>query len=857
MTKRFFFSNMPALPGGRVYLERPHIDGLLEDAVRNPLVMVVAGAGYGKTEAVYSFLKKYNAVTTWIQLSRRDNLASRFWENYTYTLSLSNGPLAARLREAGFPETESQFDRYLSLIENDAPPHARHIFVFDDFHLTENSSVLRFVERSVNVPLPGVTTMILSRKDPPIDMIGLFSKGLVAGVSEEDLRFTEDEMLRFFTMQGIQLSPQALSTIYANTEGWAFAINLAGLALKKKPMHEDYAISLMRLNVFRLIRSEVFSGLSKELQKLLVSLSLIDHLSLEFVRELAPDKKLLTELAGLGTFIRYDAWLDVYRIHHLFLEYLSRKQDMLTEDEKRDIYLKAADWCVKNNYKLDAISYCEKAGAYDRIVDIVYMFQLMLPNRTALFLLELFKKIPQEAYDKNDLLYLLYARFLTSLGMFDRAIPELKAIIARFETRPVTPASSRVLSGLYNNLGFMYYLNCTNTCDYDFLHYFEKGAHYFFMNKYTVEGPVRNLSVGAYACKVSSPEKGHIERFIETIAASEPLVCSTMNGCTAGLTDLVRAEAAYFRSDVKNCEQFAWRSLYRARENRQHEIENRALFLLLRVALAAGNYAGIQTLCKQLELQLDRADYIDRYTLRDTVMGWYYIAIRQIGRVPRWLKNGFDKSDINSLMQGLENIVKARHYLAEKRYHALLPFLEGEENKYGLKAFLYGKIEMKVLEAVCRYHLRERKEALEAFAAAYDVAQPNGLDMFFIEQGNDMRTLAGAALKDKNCAIPRSWLENIRSRSATYAKKLAWVIAACREENHAENDVQLTSREMEMLTDLFQGLSRTEIALSHGLSINTVKATLGTLYAKLGAEDAEDAVRIATSLKLRPAKPAL
>jgi LuxR family maltose regulon positive regulatory protein len=848
MSKRFFYSNT-ANSRDR-WLERPRINDLLESALCKLLVVVVAGAGYGKTEAVSSFLKKYDAVTTWIQLSGRDNLASRFWENYTYTISLYDTKLAAELAETGFPETRSQFDRYLNIIEDETSPHVKYTLVFDDFHLIEAPVVSRFVERSIDSARPGSTTIILSRREPSIDTIGLYAKGLVASVGEEDLRFTEDEMLSYFHMRGIRPSPEAVHTLYASTEGWVFAINLVGLALKKRPSNENLALSAMKLNIFRLIENEVFFGMSMELQKLLVSLSLIDHFSSDLVRELAPDEKLLMELSRVGMFIRYDTWLNGYRIHHLFLDYLSRRRDMLTGDERRGIYRKAADWCVRNNYKLDAIRYCEKAGDYGRIVEIVYMLQLMLPNRTALFLLELFKRIPKEEYDKNDLLYLLYARFLTNLGMFDEAVSAQKAIIEKFEALPVSPSSCRVLFGVYNNLGFMYYLNCMYTQDYDFLRYFEKSSHYYPLSGHTVKGPVTNLSVGSYACRINSPEKGHIEKFIEVIAASEPLVLTTMNGCTAGLTDLLMGEVTYFRADLKNCEKFLWKSLFKAREKKQYEIENRALFFLLRVALAAGNYPRIQDLCVQMERQLDEADYINRHTLYDIVTGWYYITIRQSGRAARWLKNDFDKSDINFLMHGLENIVKARYSLAEKRYHILLAFIEGREDKYGLKSFLYGKIEMKVLEAICRYHLRERKEALSALSAAYDLACPNGLDMFFIEQGSEMRTLTSAALKDQNCAIPGQWLENIRSRSTTYAKKLTSVISAYREDNHLEDEIQLTGRETEILLDLSHGLSRSEIAVSHDLSINTVKAALQTLYAKLGAGDAADAIRIATSLKL-------
>ncbi|MDR1622134.1 MAG: LuxR C-terminal-related transcriptional regulator [Synergistaceae bacterium] len=853
MLRRFFYSNTPTILDTSTYLERPHVHKLLEKAIQKPLVVVVAEAGYGKTEAVYSFLKGYNAATTWMQLSRRDNLGSRFWENYTHTIALYNESLAAKLSEHGFPETESQAAKYLTLTENEIARNARYVFVFDDFHLIEDRSVLWFIERAIYTlytPLPNVTTILISRNEPAINTIGLFSKGLCTRINEEDLRFSGHEIWNYLQMQGIKPSRQIASDIYDRTEGWAFAVSLAGLLLKKKPIYDHYALSALELNIFKLIESEIFSGISSELQKFLVKLSLVERLSLDFVKRLSPGKNLMEEAVKASAFIRYDAYLNEYRIHHLFLEYLTRKQALLTEDEKRTVYAEAALWCFDNNYKMDTISYCEKIGDYDKIVEIVYMFQLMLPHNTALYLLEVLERIPQDAYEKNYILYLLHARFLAGLGRFGEAISEFEAIIEKFEALPSSPLSCRVLCGTYNNLGFAYYCNCMHKPNYDFGIYFEKSDGYYPLSGHTVRGPVTNLSVGSYACRVGSPEKGHLEKFVEAVAASVPHVSRTMAGCSYGLDDLVRAEVAYFKSDVKSCEKFAWQSLYKAREKGQYEIENRALFFLLRVALAAGNYGKIQELLGQLELQLDQTDYTNRSTLYDIVTGWYYVTIRQTGQVANWLKDDFDKSDINFLMHGLENIVKAKHYLLEKRYHALLAFLKSQEKEYGLGAFLFGKIGLKVVEAICRYYVREKEEAMKAFEAAYDFASPNSLDMLFIEEGNNMRTLTSSAMRSNNCAIPRQWLEKIHKKSAAYAKKLAYVISEYENDKHLGGDIHLTVKERAILTDLYQGLSRTEIAINRNLSVNTIKADLQMIYTKLGAADGADAVRIARSLGL-------
>jgi len=85
------------------YFERPRLNTIFMEAVKHPLVVVCAGAGYGKTSAVHDFLREYEASTIWIQLSERDNVGQRYWENYVHTLMPLNEPFAEAVNKLGFP----------------------------------------------------------------------------------------------------------------------------------------------------------------------------------------------------------------------------------------------------------------------------------------------------------------------------------------------------------------------------------------------------------------------------------------------------------------------------------------------------------------------------------------------------------------------------------------------------------------------------------------------------------------------------------------------------------------------------------------------------------------------------------
>ncbi|MDR1287620.1 MAG: LuxR C-terminal-related transcriptional regulator [Treponema sp.] len=871
MPEWLFHSNMPIASGNQIYLERPRVNRLLEKAVQNPVVIVNAGAGYGKTQAVYSFVRNYGARICWMQMSERDNIGKRFWESFIAGISVGNKEAAARLANVDFPETERKLNQYMVIPREETRTDVKYIFVYDDFHLVHDKAVLRFLERSITTPFPSITSILISRTEPPIDLSKLSSGGLVGRITEDELRFGREEMVEYFRIQNIQPPPQTVSSIYYDTEGWAFAIHLAGLSLKNAP-GTPYVPHAMRTNIFRLIESEIISVISPALRKFLIKLSLVEHLAPDLIREIAAGPQaaaesmaaggdaaggdaagegLLQELGQIVSFIRFDGYQNAYRIHHLFLEYLSGKQGELSEKEKRKVYQKAAAWCAANNQKLDAINYYEKAGDYERLIGVVESMSAILPNRTARMLLEIMERAPAEIYDRIATAQVIRTGLYLTLEMFDKSREELFAVIARLETVPPSPAVYRTLTGCYNLLGFIGMNTCSFTRDYDYVHYFEKARQYYEFDQFKVGPPISIIALSSYLCRVNSEEAGEMERYIAAISASVPYTSVTFGGCALGMDDLCRGELAFFRGSMAEAEQYVFKALADAREGLQYEIEHRALFYLLRINLARGNYGAIDDILRQLEARLAEERYPTRFINYDIITGWYYAHTGQTDRLAPWLKNDFEESDLNTIVFGLEVLVKVKYHFAERRYPAALAVLESRGTKSSFWDFVLGRIEKKVLEAVCRYQLRNRAAAFAALETAYTLARPNALFMPFTEMGKDMRALADAALKDGVPAIPRDWLEAVRRNASAYAKKLFIVSKRYRPEEPQKGTARqgggLSRREAEILANLAQGMTQAEIAGLSSLSVNTVKSVIRNIYSKLGAINKADAVRIAVS----------
>jgi LuxR family maltose regulon positive regulatory protein len=476
----------------------------------------------------------------------------------------------------------------------------------------------------------------------------------------------------------------------------------------------------------------------------------------------------------------------------------------------------------------------------------------MTPSRVAEFLLNVLDRIPDDAFRETPELYIIKNKMLQTLTRFDEANAQAREIIKTFEALPATPVNSWLLSECYFNLGYISIFTAlhTNLCDFSDL--FERGYHYYLRSGGIAKGLKERAIVSAYVSRTGYPAaKGDLKRSNEIFSHYAFYAIKAKDGLMRGMAELANCEAAYFTADLPEAEKWAYQALQYAQESEQFQIENRALFFLLRICIHRGDPDKAQSILRQLNAQLEKEEFLSVYTLNDIVAGWFFAQLRQTDRIAAWLKNNFEKSDLNPLLFGLENLVRAKSYFVVKKYQEALAALESQDNSYGLEAFLLGKVELTAFRAVCTYYMGDKNQAVNLLREAYSIAAIDDLDMPFIELGKDMRTLTIAAMKEKNCGIPRAWLEKIHKKSSTYAKNLSHLIAEYRVFHRINNQTfVLTSREKEILADMCHGLSRTEIACNRNISSSTVKTLIQSIYMKLGTQNTAETIWIAAKLKL-------
>jgi len=270
---------------------------------------------------------------------------------------------------------------------------------------------------------------------------------------------------------------------------------------------------------------------------------------------------------------------------------------------------------------------------------------------------------------------------------------------------------------------------------------------------------------------------------------------------------------------------------------------------LLRIATCEGNYSLTKGILMQLRGHLDNPDFYNRQLYYDLITGAFYSEIGLPDMVPHWLVMEED-AGIEIHVPVRELIVSVKHYIAFKKYDRALTVLCKSYPRAPQNRLLFGELALSLLTAVARIHLDDTAGAMLDFEKAYELSLDGELEMFFIELGKKLHPLVAAALKQQNLNIPEKWLKTIDRKAYIYAKKAAVITNSFKTEKKIEDTVSLSDREREILSDMYHGLTREEIATNRYLSINTVNKIVPSIFIKLDAKNSADAIRIAIEKKL-------
>ncbi len=385
MTADTLLSTKLLLPAPRPDLvARPRLVARLEEGLRlgRRLTLVSAPPGFGKTTLIREWIGAAERPVAWLTLDEDDNDAVRFLRYLSAALDhgrpvVGNLPAETEKAPQGLrqvAEATSQLqtgglqplglspqEMLIALINDLARAGTDLLLVLDDYHVIREFAVHDLVAFLLAHQPPGFHVVIGTREDPPLPLARLRARDQVTEIREGALRFTPEEAAAFLTQtMRLGLSPAAITSLTARTEGWITGLQLAGLALRQSTGGQrlqaaaDAFVTAFAGDdryVVDYLMAEVLDRAPEPLRAFLRQTSVLDRLSAPLCDALTgrdDSQAMLEQLEAANLFLTcLDNRREWYRYHVLFAEVLRLT---LTPAERTELHKAAARWFQANGW---------------------------------------------------------------------------------------------------------------------------------------------------------------------------------------------------------------------------------------------------------------------------------------------------------------------------------------------------------------------------------------------------------------------------------------------------------------------------------------------------------------------------
>ncbi|HEY7102301.1 MAG TPA: LuxR C-terminal-related transcriptional regulator [Mycobacteriales bacterium] len=414
------------VPGRRrETVPRPRLVGRVGTGSR--LTVVSAPAGFGKTTLVTEWLAEAApAAVAWVSLDERDNEPRTFW---TYVLTALHGAVdgvgAEALGLLASPGAPIESVLVSLVNELDAVP-GEVVLVLDDYHLVEAAEIHEGMAFLLEHAPAGMHLVLATRVDPPLPLARLRARGELVEVRARDLRFTQDEADAFLAgPMGLALSRNDVATLAERTEGWAAALQLAGLSLRDR---EDPSAVVAKFAgddrfVVDYLAEEVLARQPADVRDFLLQTAVLDRFTGPLCDAVTGQGGGAARLVALDRsnlfLVPLDDQRQWYRYHHLFadvlrVQLLGQQPGLIGELHRR-----ASAWFQQQGDPVAAIGHALAGEDYERAADLIELtMPLMQRERREPELARWVREVPDEVVQVRPMLALAFVGALAQVSDF-------------------------------------------------------------------------------------------------------------------------------------------------------------------------------------------------------------------------------------------------------------------------------------------------------------------------------------------------------------------------------------------------------------------------------------------------------
>ncbi len=329
-------------------------------------VSVVAPGGYGKTTLLAQWAARDDRPFAWVSLDRRDNDPVVLLRHVAAAID-EIVPVDPRLLDALGAPNDSIWTSVLPRVAALVAAADECVLVLDDTHEVQSedsAEVLAILAEHV----PDGSALVLASRVESKLVTRLRSTSTLLEIGASDLALTRREAELLLRSTGARLSDEAFAELIERTEGWAGALYLASLSLKRPVSGADDRY------LADYFHSEYLGALDPERLRFLRRTSVLGKMSGALCDVMLDRNESFEELESLKRANLFLVPLDDdgiwYRYHHLFRDLL-RRELLETEPElAKELGGRAADWLEQHADAESALELALDVGDMERAARI-------------------------------------------------------------------------------------------------------------------------------------------------------------------------------------------------------------------------------------------------------------------------------------------------------------------------------------------------------------------------------------------------------------------------------------------------------------------------------------------------------
>jgi ATP/maltotriose-dependent transcriptional regulator MalT len=366
----------------RALLTRDRLTEVLRAGGRRRLVLIHAPSGFGKSTLAAQWRQELvhdGVAVGWLTIDDDDNNVVWFLVHLLESIRRVRPELAASLCEV-LEEHGDEAERYVltSLIDEIHEKDDRIALVIDDWHRVSDAgttAALGFLLEHGCHHLQIIVTS-WSRAGLPVSKLRIHDE--LVEIDCGSLRFDEVEAHSFLNdIGGLQLSGTDVNALTTSTDGWAAALQLAGLSLRAGADTDRLMSGLSGANdvIAEFLAENVLDTLEPEMVEFMLATSVTHRTCGDLasvLAQMARGQAMLEEVERRGLFLQQvegdPGW---FRYHQMFAEFLRRRLERDRPDGLGPLHSCASSWFADHGYLNEAVDHALAAGDPERAVQLV------------------------------------------------------------------------------------------------------------------------------------------------------------------------------------------------------------------------------------------------------------------------------------------------------------------------------------------------------------------------------------------------------------------------------------------------------------------------------------------------------